>query len=132
MVPCVFEIERITVKIENFTNKARWVNKGLWTSSLNAQKIKTFCKLKRLFFVNWAINLNFWASFKRKPFKNLSLSTCSQYHNGRIFFTSEELYSKPSNSLSLFFIHVDIVFFETPNFYDASLLVIPFSISLTI
>ena len=63
---------------------------------------------------------------KLKLFTNWSAFSLS------IFFALEELCSKPSNSLSLFFIHVDIVLFRTPNFSDASLLVIPFSICLII
>ena len=67
----------------------------------------------------------------REKHLKTALSTCS-WSQPRIFFASEELCSKPSNSLSLFFIHMDIVLFGTPNFLDFSLLVILFSIFLMI
>ena len=48
-----FEIEKITVKIKIFTNKAREVNKGLLgmyqTSSLNAQKTFLLKNFKTLY-----------------------------------------------------------------------------------
>ena len=49
----LFEIEKITVKIKIFTNKAREVNKGLLgmyqASSLNAQKTFLFKNFKTLY-----------------------------------------------------------------------------------
>ena len=79
-------------------------------------------------------NLSF--SYSRLKFE-ISIFICwpcppARNHSFAFFLASEEFCSNPLNSFSLFFIQVEIVFLGTPNFSDASLFVIPFSISLII